>query len=123
MATYQDGSFPSGAPILVTGANNYVCNSFSVDKAAETVQILDQNGAPSGALQFEGFRTGTAELQFAGATTVEPTTAAANSTRGVFINVNIDGANVNCFITSVGVQKPQRGPWLATCAWQARVNA
>ena len=110
MATYQAGNFPSGAPILVTAAGNYVCNSFSVDKAAETVQIIDQNGAPSGALQFEGFRTGTTEVQFAAANTVEPTTAAANSTRGVFLNVNIDGANVNCFITSVGIQKPQRGP-------------
>ncbi len=123
MPVYQDGLFPSGAPILVTAAGNYVANSFSVDKSAETVPIIDQNGAPSGALQFEGFKTGSAEVQFAFANTVEPTVAAANSSRGVFLNVNIDGANVNCFITSVGIQKPQRGPWVATCAWQARVNA
>ena len=120
---YQDGLFPSGAPLLVTAAGNYVCNSFSVDKAADTVPITDQNGDPSGALQFKGFITGSAEVQFQYSNTVEPTTAAANSSRGVFLNVNIDGANVNCFVTSVAIQKPQRGPWTANCGWQARVNA
>ncbi len=123
MPTYSDGTFPSGSPTLTTLAGiNFKCNSFTVSKGAETVPIVDENGAASGALQFAGFRTGTAEVQFAASTTAEPTTAAANATQGVFANVNIDGANVNCFVTSVSVQKPQRGPWTATVGWQARIN-
>ncbi len=120
---YQDGTFPYGAPILTTLANlAYVCNSFEFDKSSETVNIIDQNGAPSGAINFPGFTTGTAQLQFAANTTAEPTTAAANVTQGVLANVNINGANVNCFVQSVKVSKPQRGPWLADITWQARIN-
>lgn len=124
MPTYADGPFPSGSPILTTLAGiPYKCNNFTVDKAAETVPILDENGAASGALSFPRFRTGTAELQFANINVAEPTTAAANATQGVFANVNIDGANVNCFITAVTVNKPQAAPWTANVSWQARINA
>lgn len=121
---YSDGSFPSGSPTVTTASgHSYKCNSFSVDKSSETVQIVDENGAPSGALSFLGFDTGTMELQFPNATQPEPTTAAANATLGVFVNVNIQGANANIFATGVTITKPQRGPWLATVNWQKRVNA
>lgn len=122
MATYQDGTFPSGAPIITINGVTYKANSFSVDKSSEVAQIVDENGAHSGALAFAGPITGSAEVQFAASSTVEPTTAAANSTLGVMTNVNIAGANVNCFITGVAVSKPQRGPWTANLSWQARVN-
>ena len=122
MATYQDGVFPSGSPVLTINSVTYKCNSFSVDKSSEVAQIVDENGAHSGALGFAGPVTGSAEVQFAAANTAEPTTAAANATTGVITNVNIAGANVNCFITSVGISKPQRGPWVASLGWQARVN-
>lgn len=120
---YQDGNFPSGSPTLSTAAGVYKCNSFTVARSAETVGIVDENGAASGALQFLGFTTGTAELQFANSAVLEPTTAAENASRGVFLNVNIQGTNVNCFITDATTTKPQRGPWTATVSWQARVNA
>ena len=120
---YQDGNFPSGSPTLSTAAGVYKANSFTVTRSAETVPIVDENGAPSGALQFLGFTTGTAEVQFANSAVLEPTTAAENASRGVFLNVNIQGANVNCFITGTTTTKPQRGPWTATCDWQARINA
>jgi hypothetical protein len=120
---YQDGNFPSGSPTLTTAAGVYKCNSFTVTRSAETVPIVDENGAASGALQFLGFTTGTAELQFANSAVLEPTTAAENASRGVFVNVNIQGVNVNCFITGTTTNKPQRGPWTATCDWQARINA
>ncbi len=119
---YSDGNFPSGSPTLTTAAGVYKANSFTVARAAETVDIVDENGAPSGALQFLGFTTGSAEVQFANSTVLEPTTAAENASRGVFLNVNIQGANVNCFITSSTVTKPQRGPWTASVNWQARIN-
>ena len=122
MPVYQDGNFPSGAPILNTAAANYVCNSFTVDQGADTVQIVDQNGSPSGALQFPGFVTGTAEVQYASSSTPDPNVASVNTATGVFLNVNIRGTLTNCFITSVATQKPQRGPWVATVGWQARVN-
>jgi len=122
MATYQDGTFPSGAPILNTAAANYVCNSFTVDQSADTVQIYDQNGAPSGALQFPGFVTGSAEVQYAAVSTPDPNVASVNTATGVFLNVNVRGVNVNCFATSVATSKPQRGPWTATVQWQARIN-
>ena len=119
---YQDGTFPSGSPVLTINAVTYKCNSFSITKSAETVMITDENGAHSGAIQFVGPNTGTAEVQFAASTTAEPTTAAANATLGVITNVNIAGANVNCFITSVAIAKPQRGAWVATLGFQTRVN-
>ena len=120
---YQDGTFPYGAPILTTAANlSYVCNSFEYDKQAETVNIIDQNGAPSGALVFPGFTTGTAQLQFPNNTQAEPTTAAANATQGLLVNVNVNGSNVNCMVQTVKVSKPQRGAWLADITWQAKIN-
>ena len=120
---YSDGNFPSGSPTLSTAAGVYKANSFTVARAAETVPIVDENGAASGALQFLGFTTGTAEVQFANSAVLEPTTAAENASRGVFLNVNIQNTATNCFITSCTVTKPQRGPWTASCDWQARVNA
>lgn len=121
---YVDGSFPSGSPILLNGAGTpYKCNSFTPSPSAETVQITDENGAHSGALQFVGPLTFTAELQYANSSVAEITTAAQNSTLGVFINVNIHGANHNCFVTQVSTNKPQRGPWTASVTGQARVNA
>ncbi len=121
---YQDGLFPSGSPILTTSGGVYKCNSFTVARAAETVQIVDENGAPSGALQFLGFTTGSFEVQMANVNVVEITTAAENASRGVFINVNVGGvATTNCFVTDVTLNKPQRGPWTASGSWQARINA
>ena len=124
MPTYQDGTFPSGSPTLTTLAGiAYKCNSFVVSKSAETVGIVDENGASSGHLVFPGDRTFQAEVQFSASSIAEPTTAAANATQGVFANVNIDGANVNCFCTAVTVQKPQRGAWTASVSGTARINA
>lgn len=120
---YQDGLFPSGSPILATVAGNYKANSFTVSRSSETVPIVDENGAASGALQFLGFTTGAFEVQMAFANTIEITTAAENASRGVFLNVNISGVNTNCFVTDVALSKPQRGPWTASGSWQARVNA
>lgn len=122
MAIYQDGSFPSGSPILVTSLDQYVCNSFSVEKSAETTAIINENGAVAGHLQWQGDITGTAEVQFSSANTNEPTVASENGQKGVFLNVNIAGANRNCFITAVTIQKPQRGQWTASVQWTARVN-
>lgn len=118
---YQDGTFPYGAPILTTAAGiAYKCNSFTYDKGAEVVQIVDENGAPSGALVFDGFTTGTAELQFANNSVAEPTTVANNATQGLFVNVF--GTNMNAYATGVSITKPQRGPWLATVQIQRSVN-
>ena len=121
MAVYQDGTFPSGAPVVVINLVHYKANSFTYDKGANTIQITDENGEHSGALSFQGPLTGSMELQFAADSTPEPTTAAENSTTGVF-TANIDSVSVNCFITSVSIAKPAAGPWTATCAWQKIVN-
>lgn len=120
---YQDGLFPSGAPTLTTAGGTYKCNSFTVARSAETVQIVDENGAPGGALQFLGFTTGSFEVQMANTGVLEITTAAENASRGVFLNVNIASVSTNCFVTDVTLSKPQRGPWTASGSWQARVNA
>lgn len=121
MAVYQDGTFPSGAGVITINSVNLVCNSFGYTKPSNTVQITDQNGEPSGALSFQGFMTGTAEVQFSASNTPEPTTAAENSTTGTF-TVTIDNVSTNCFITSVDVTKPSASNWLATLAWQRVIN-
>jgi len=118
---YQDGTFPSGSPTITINAVAYKANSFTVTKPANTVNITDNNGDPSGAISFKQPRNGTAEVQFAANTTVEPTTAAYSSTTGTFITT-IDNANVNCFITSVSVSKPKDAPWTATLNWQEKIN-
>lgn len=121
-APYQDGLYPSGAPIItMAGGATFKCNKISFNKTADTVNITDPDGAHAGALQFVGPRTGTAELQFANSTVAEPNTAAANVNTGTF-NVAIDGGNVTAFITSVDIEKPQRGPWTATVGLQIRQN-
>ena len=118
---YSDGQFPSGAPTITINSVAYISNSFSVNQSANTVNVKDGNGDPSGALSFKEPRSGSAELQFAANTTATPTTAAANSTTGVFV-ANIAGANVNCFITSVSVNKPKDAPWTASINWQEKIN-
>lgn len=118
---YQDGTFPSGAPVITINAITYKANSFTVNKAANTTSITDNAGDPSGALSFKQPRTGTAELQFAANSTAEPTTAAENATTGVFV-ANINSANVNCFITSCTVNKPKDAPWTASVNWQEKIN-
>lgn len=118
---YQDGNFPSGAPTLTINGVTYICNSFSVQKPANTVNITNGSGDPSGALSFKQPLVVTAELQFAASSTAEPTTAAANSTTGTFI-ANIAGANVNCFITACTVNKPKDAPWTASITAQEKIN-
>jgi hypothetical protein len=120
-APYTDGTYPSGAPILTLGAFTYKCNKISFDKSAETVNVTDPDGAHAGAITFAGPKTGSAELQYAANTSPDPNIAAINSATGVFV-ANIDGANANCFITSVAIEKPQRGPWTATIGFQVKVN-
>jgi hypothetical protein len=118
---YSDGTFPSGAGTITINSVAYKANSFSVNKSANTVNVTDQSGDPSGALSFKQPRSGSAEVQFAASSTAEPTTAAENSTLGVFI-ANINSVNVNCFITSVSISKPKDAPWTASINWQEKIN-
>lgn len=118
---YQDGTFPSGSPTITINGVAYKCNSFAVTKGSNVTNITDQNGDPSGALAFEQPYSGTAEVQFAANSTAEPTSAADNSTLGTFI-ANINSANVNCFITSVSINKPKDAPWTASINWQQKIN-
>jgi len=123
MPAYQDGSFPYGAPTLTTGASiTYICTDFQISKSDEIVNISNNVGAHVGALAFEAPKSGTAEVQFANSTHVEPTTVSENATQGLLINVNIRGANVNCMVTSVSIRKPSKGNWTATLGWQAKAN-
>ncbi len=121
MPIYYDGNFLAGAPVLATATGNYVCNSFSLEKSAETTAIINENGSVSGHIQWLGDRTGTAEVQYAN-NVPALCVASDNVQRGVFLNVNIDGTNANCFITSVSEQKPQRGQWTASVQFTVRVN-
>ena len=121
MPAYQDGQFPSGAPILTLGAFTYKCNKLTFDRSAEVLSIPDQDGAHSGALSFEGPITGTVELQYANTATPDPNVAAVNSATGVFA-IPINNVNTNCFITSVSIEKAQRAPWTATCGFQVKKN-
>ena len=120
-AAYQDGAYPSGAPIITLGGYTFKCNKISFDKSTETVNITDPDGAHAGALSFAGPKTGSAEVQYANATVPDPNVAAINSATGVFL-ANIDGVNTNCFITQVAIEKPQRGPWTATLSFQVKQN-
>jgi hypothetical protein len=119
---YQDGTFPSGAPVITINNIAYKANAFTVNKSAATVNITNELGDPSGALSFKEPRSGTAELQFSASNVAEPTTAADNTLRGTFV-VTIDAANVNCFITAATVNKPKDAPWTASINWQERINA
>jgi hypothetical protein len=118
---YSDGTFPSGSPTVTINSVAYKANSFTVNKPANTVNITDNNGDPSGALSFKQPYTGTAEVQFSASNIAEPTTAAENSTTGTFV-ANIEGGNVNVFITAVTINKPKDAPWTASLTWQEKIN-
>lgn len=121
-AVYQDGTFPSGAPTLSINSVDYICNSLTFPQQSDNVvNITDGDGLHSGALSFAGPQTGTAEVQLATNSTAFPTTASQNSTTGTFVLAS-NGANVNCFITSVTVNKPSAGPWTASLSFQGDVN-
>ena len=120
---YSDGSFPYGSPVVTTASGHtYKCNSFSVDNPGNVVQIIDQNGAPSGSLVFPDFMTGSMELQIPNTAYPIPVAVSDNGTLGLFVNVNIVGTNANIYATSVSTQKPQRGVWLSTVTWQKSIN-
>jgi len=114
---YQDGTFPSGCPVLTINNVTYKCNSFSYTDGTNTVTITDEAGAPDGALSFAQATVGAAELQYSAANVADPTTAAVSSTTGTFA-VSLNNANANCFITSVTVTKPKDAPWTASINWQ-----
>lgn len=118
---YQDGNFPSGCNTVSINGVTYVCNSFNYTKASRKTNVTDGSGDPSGALFHKDFYTGTAELQFSASNIAEPTTAAANSTTGVFV-ANIEGANANCVIESVTINKQKDAPWTASVTWQRKIN-
>lgn len=121
-AVYQDGTFPSGAPTITINSVDYICNSLVFPQQSDNVvQITDGDGLHSGSLSFAGPATGTAELQLATNTTAFPTTASENSTTGTFV-LSSDGSNVNCFVTSVSLNKPSAGPWTASLGFQGEVN-
>ena len=121
MPVFQDGTFPTGAPILNIGLRDYKANSFSIDQSAETTQITDENGAHSGALSYEGPITGAAEVQYSSNAVPEPNVAAVNSATGNF-TATIRGVSTVCFITGVSTTKPARGPWTSNLTWQAKKN-
>lgn len=118
---YSDGTFPSGAGTVTINSVAYKANSFTVSKTDNVVNVTDQDGAPSGALAFKQPRTGSAEVQFSASNVAEPTTAAENSTTGVFV-ASINNTNVNCFITGVTINKPKDAPWTASLNWQEKIN-
>jgi hypothetical protein len=118
---YQDGTFPSGAPVLTINNVTYKANSFTVNKQDNVVSITDEDGDASGALSFKQAKTGSAEVQFSASNVAEPTTAAENANTGTFVAV-INNTNTNCFITSVTVNKPKDAAWTASLNWQEKIN-
>lgn len=121
-AVYQDGTFPSGAPTITINSVDYIVNSLTFPQQSDNVvNITDGDGNQSGSLSFAGPKTGTAELQLATNTTAFPTTAAENSTTGEF-TISSDGSNVDCFVTSVTLNKPSAGPWIASIGFQEKLN-
>ncbi len=120
-APYVDGTYPSGAPIVSINSVPYKCNKISFNRGSDTVNITDPDGEHAGALSFAGPITGSVELQYANSNVPDPNIAAVSSTTGTF-TANIAGANYTCFITGVDIEKPQRGPWTATCAFQVKDN-
>lgn len=123
MAIYQDGSFPTGTPVIDINSITYVSNSFDFNSStSETVNIKDENGEHVGANSALGPGTGSAVLQLAASSTEIPTTAAENATIGVF-TFSHDGANVDAFITSVTVNRATApNPHLVNIAFQKKMN-
>ena len=121
---YQDGNYPSGAPVVTFNGVGFVVNSFTVNDNATTQSINDQNGEHAGALSFKGALTGSMEVQIATSSTSFPQTAARSSTWGVTSSpVTILGTAYTLFNTNVVHNKPNQGQWTANIDWQARVNA
>ncbi len=118
---YVDGTYPSGAPIVSMGTNVYKCNKISFNRGTETVNVTDPDGEHAGAIVFTGPVTGSAELQYANANVPDPNVCSVNATTGTFA-ANVAGANYTCFIQTVDIEKPQRGPWTATVTFQAKDN-
>jgi hypothetical protein len=116
---YQDGTFPSGCPVITINSVTYKANAFSYTDGTNTVNITDETGAPSGAISFAQAIAGSAELQYSASNVADPTSAALNSTTGVF-TVSLNNTNTNCFITSVTVNKPKDAPWTASVSWQKK---
>lgn len=118
---YQDGTFPSGCPVITINSVTYKANAFSYTDGTNTTTITDESGAPSGHLSFAQATAGSAELQYSASNVADPTTAAANATTGVF-TVSLNSVNANCFITSVTVNKPKDAPWTASINWTKKIN-
>ena len=99
----------------------YKANKLSFNRTSETVNVTDPDGDHSGAISLTGPVTGSIELQYANSTHPDPNLASVNAVTGIFA-LNLAGVNTNAFITSVDIEKPQRGPWTATLGFQMKKN-
>lgn len=121
MAIYQDGLFPSGAPILTIGVTGYRCNNFQVDEDAAVVNINDNNGEHDGAVIFRGPVTGSAELQVATTASALATHVANSVTSGLF-SYAYNGTTLTYMITKAGETRPAQGVWLQPISFMQKKN-
>jgi hypothetical protein len=117
---YNPGSFGAGCPVFTINSVTYKVNQLNYPQTSDAVQnINDELGDYTNMFANKGAITGSATLQCAASTTVFPTTAAQNSTTGLFsANIGSNSAAQNLAITSVSVPRPSQGVWTFEISFQ-----
>jgi len=91
-------NLPYGSRVLSINSVLYIANNFRVQQAGKLLERMTELGAPNGAVLIDAPYTGTAELQIANTSIAFPNISMTFSAR-----VDAENANLNFFITEVGV--------------------
>ena len=101
MPIKNDGTLPSGSRVLTIGAVSYIADDFTVNEPTKFLDGRDEHDEPTGGVLLADFMKGSATLQLAASTTVNPALGAIFSAK---INAN-DSVAANWMITEVS--KPE----------------
>jgi hypothetical protein len=91
-------NLPYGSRVLTINSIAYIANNFRVSQAGKLLERMTELGAPNGAVLIDTPYTGSAELQLANTSIAFPNVSLTFSAR-----VDSENANLNFFITEVGV--------------------
>lgn len=69
---FNDGTVQYGSRVLTIGGVAYVADNITVNRPTKPIERTNEIGEPSGSVGVAGFVTGSATIQLASSSTVEP---------------------------------------------------
>lgn len=94
---YNDGTVQYGCRVLTINGNPYVADNLSINRPTKAIDRTNEIGEPSGSVGVADFVTGSAQIQLASGSTVEP--IIGNTTSAITLDAAIGAETF--YVTSV----------------------